>query len=74
MSHPPLPKVRARVKVGVSFIFKFMGGVGGWVVSRKCPTHPSLRLGLEPRLGLGLSLSLWDGWVAISRKCPTHPS
>ena len=44
------------------------------MVSRKCPTHSSLRLGLEPRLGLGLSLSLWDRWVAISRKCPTHSS
>ena len=29
MSHPPIPKVRVRAKVGVSFIFKFMGGVVG---------------------------------------------
>ena len=27
------------------------------------PCHPSLRLGLESRLGLGLSLGLWEGWV-----------
>ena len=33
------------------------------MVSGKCPTHPSLRLGLESRLGLGLSLGLWEGWV-----------
>ena len=33
------------------------------MVSEKCPTHPPLRLGLEVRLGLGLSLGLWEGWV-----------
>ena len=43
------------------------------MVSGKCPTHSSLRLGLESRLGLGLSLSLWEGWV-VSGKCPTHSS
>ena len=59
-----------RVKVGVGLIFRFMGGVGGWVVSGKCPTHPSLRLWLESRLGLGRSLGLWEGWVGggIDRK------
>ena len=32
------------------------------MVSGKCPTHPgSLRLGLESRLGLGLSLGLCEG-------------
>ena len=31
------------------------------MVSGKCPTHPSLRLGLELRLGLGSSLGLWEG-------------
>ena len=39
------------------------GGGGG----RGCPTHPSLRLGLESRLGLGLSFGLWrgvGGWFA----------
>ena len=34
-----------------------MGGF--WEMSH----HPSLRLGLESRLGLGLSLGLWEGWV-----------
>ena len=29
MSHPSLPWVRARVKVGFRFVFRFMGGVGG---------------------------------------------
>ena len=33
------------------------------MVSGKCPTLPSLRLELESRLGLGLSLGLWEGWV-----------
>ena len=33
------------------------------MVSGKCPTHPSLRLWLESRLGLGLSLGLWEEWV-----------
>ena len=32
------------------------------MVSGKHPTHPSLRLGLESRLGLGLSLGSWEGW------------
>ena len=44
------------------------------MVSRKCPTHPSLRLELESRLGVGLSLSLWDGCMGGSRKRPTHSS
>ena len=30
MSHPSLPWVRVTVMVGVRFIFRFMGGVGGW--------------------------------------------
>ena len=34
------------------------------MVSGKHSTHPSLRLGLESRLGLGLSLRLWEGWVS----------
>ena len=33
------------------------------MVSGKYPTHPSLRLRLEARLGLGLSFGLWEGWV-----------
>ena len=33
------------------------------MVSGKCPTYPSLRLGLESRLVLGLSFGLWEGWV-----------
>ena len=33
------------------------------MVSGKCPTLPSLKLGLESRLGLGLYLSLWEMWV-----------
>ena len=52
-----LPKVLVRAKVGVKLIFKFKGGVG-WVFSWKCLTHPSLRFGLELRLGLSLSLGL----------------
>ena len=33
------------------------------MVSGKYHTHPSLRLGLESRLGLGSSLGLWEGRV-----------
>ena len=33
------------------------------MVSEKCPTLPSLRLGLESRFGLGLSLGLWEELV-----------
>ena len=33
------------------------------MVSGKCPTHLSLRQGLESRLGLGLPSGLWEGWV-----------
>ena len=60
MSHPPLPYVMVRIKIGVGPIFRFIGGVGGWVVSGIYPTgtHPSLRLWLETRLGLGLSFGL----------------
>ena len=31
------------------------------MVSEKCPTHTSLRLGLKSKLVLGLSLGLWEG-------------
>ena len=31
LSHPPVPQVRVRVKVGVGLIFKFVGGVSGWI-------------------------------------------
>ena len=33
------------------------------MVSGECPTYPSFRLGLESRLGLGLSLVLGEVWV-----------
>ena len=63
MSHPPLPWIRVRVKVEIRFTLRFMGGRGGWVLPGKCPTHPSLRLGLESRLRLDFSLGLWEEWV-----------
>ena len=43
------------------------------MVSEKYPIHSSFRLGLESRLGLGLSLSLGRGGWVVSGNCPTHP-
>ena len=45
MSHPPLPYVMVRVKIGVGPIFRFIGGVGGWVggfreISHRHPPLP----------------------------------
>ena len=40
MPHPPLPQVKVRVMVGIRFILRFMGGVGGWVVFQKPGLNP----------------------------------
>ena len=64
-THPSF-RLEVKVKVGVRFIFRFVGGVGGWVDGFwEMPTHLSHRL--ESRAGLGLSLGLWEGWV-VSQK------
>ena len=50
-------------------MFWFMGGVGDWFLGNAPPTRP---LGLESRLGLGLSFGLWEGWVIGFLEMP-HP-
>ena len=40
MSHPSFPQVRVRVEVRAGFIFRFMGGVGGWFLGNVLPILP----------------------------------
>ena len=69
MKCPTQPSLRVRPKVGARFMFWFMEGVGDWFLGNAPPTPP---LGLESRLGLGLSFGLWEGWVIGFLEMP-HP-